>query len=852
MNCSSRSRRTPVAHRNQGLEWLERRCLPSGLPPSIASVAPYNGEHFYQSPQEIDIPFNGINVNPLLSGFDVQIYGLNSDGTKSPLWTVNDAPPENTDWTGTELMIPIQSFDTASFSYVNDTLSPGTYEIDLLGGTPLNAVASGAPGPELWDPSQDYAISTFTVLGTGATFASAETITPNAPPVLGSLDPENYASALDLYKFTLPQGHFWQVGISVSAESIGSALLPALALFDQYGNVLATRDTGTGLSNDPNDPYVFEGLAPGTYYIGVSGAGNLPYGSTGYNPISGVPGQSGIVQSGGPFQLALIAAPHDQQTQLVSVTVNRADPTSSSPTSLTLTFSAPVDLSNLFIPDTPETALKVVDSSGRVWPTTSLDYRVQNARLTLVFDEPLPAGHYSLIIPSPGGLTDLSELPVTAPGEPAGVLASWNVAPPIGPSNPNNLGVLWPGISQAASPTEDAADGVTTGAFTETTNLAPAQTQTYRWVVIVPGLYMLQTQTASGQLAIVNFGGGETIVLDSGSNAGTANYVMNLSAGVYGLRLINVGSGPFQVDWLLKIASLDWDKIIDNGVGQVSALSLGFLSPTPSDTGANSSASFPGAALATVTSNFAGSSGPVPTNLLVTSNTSLFGTPTSQNQYVAPVGPAVEIGSSSIAGNSTGLLPGIRYGLVLSPDVGPGEQEQPGPAALADVGSVPSGEEVPKRLAGARPGADPEAGSSRADAFALAQAEWLVRLGIKLQAWLAPSPGLDEIKPPLGPPIERQTIVRHDSLSGRSGPAGVDRNRRSASKAQADFGAAATLVLAGAAVYRLRHPIQKWWRRRHHAVVTPPAPAKPFARGPHPALGRARATTRLRKPRCMS
>ena len=183
---------------------------------------------------------------------------------------------------------------------------------------------------------------------------------------------------------------------------------------------MATRDAGTGLSNDPNDPYLITGLAPGTYYVGVSGAGNLPYGSNGYDPNLGIPGSAAINQPGGPFafELSLAAQPHDQSTSLVDITVDRADLADPSPTGLTLTFSGPIDLSNLFVPDSQVTSLRVVDSTGRVWPATAEEYQVTDARLTLIFDQPLPAGRYSLIIPSQGGLNDLAGLAVAAPGEP--------------------------------------------------------------------------------------------------------------------------------------------------------------------------------------------------------------------------------------------------------------------------------------------------------------------------------------------------------------------------------------------------------------------------------------------------
>ncbi len=711
MFCPPRNRQMTAGRRHHVLEWLEPRCLLAGLPPSIASVSPYDGEKLDQSlsPPEIDIWFNGINAGALLTGFDVQIERLNPDGTKSPVLDPSTAISDESDPTGMELIVPMQFFDTNTFQYENLTLLPGHYEVDLVGGTGIAAAASGAggPGPELWDPSQDHAISTFTVLGGGTTFADAQTIAANGPLVLGSVNPADPASAVDFYAFSLPQGHFWQVGVSVSTDSINSGLLPALTLFRADGTVVATRDSGTGLATDPNDPYIFTGLGAGTYYIGVSGAGNLPYGSAGYDPINGIPGTAGLVQPGGLFQLGLTAVSHDQPASLVDFTVNRADAFDPSPTSLTLTFSAPINLGNLFIPDTPETAVEVVDASGRIWPTTSLAYDVNDARLTLVIDEPLPAGSYSLILPSDGGLTDLAGEPVVAPD---GVLATWTVAPASGLHNPLDLGVLWPGTSQASSRSQS-------GEFTINTALAPGQDQTYRWVVTVPGFYKLQTQIGSGNVAIVNFGDGKTTVLDSASSGPLNNYLMNLSAGVYQLRFTNVGSQPVELHWSLKSASLDWEKILNNGVGQISALSLGFLSPTPSDAGSNSVPGFPGMAGANTLTNFAGSIGPVPTNLLVTLDTSLIGQPTLQSQNVTPVGPSVETGSTAFAGNTTGLIPGIRYGSQLSAEEGSGADAETSEPALADAGTAPMDNALRVVSVAAPPGADPEAGSARADAL---------------------------------------------------------------------------------------------------------------------------------------
>ena len=318
---------------------------------------------------------------------------------------------------------------------------------------------SYGPGPLLWNPNQNEPISEFTVLGQGATLGGATqlgTIGPNVETVLGGLNPEDSAASVDIYQFTLPQGHYWQVGLSVTASAIGSRLLPSLSLLDANGNVIATRNSGQGVLSDPNDPYLFEGLNPGTYYVAVSDAGNLPYGDSGFDPILGTPGTGGLRQSGGPypFQLGLVATPHDQPARLVGLTLDRADVTESSPTGLTLNFSGPIELSQLFMPDAQETALEVVDSSGQVWPITAESYEVTNAQLTLIFDQPLPAGTYTLIDSSPGGLTDLAGLPVVAPGEPAGVLGSWTVGPPVASSDTNNLGVIWPSTVNVTWPSD--------------------------------------------------------------------------------------------------------------------------------------------------------------------------------------------------------------------------------------------------------------------------------------------------------------------------------------------------------------------------------------------------------------
>ena len=207
------------------LEWLEPRCMLSGgLPPTIASVQPYDGQQLTQSPQQLAITFNGVSVPLLIGNFDVQIEQLNGDGTKTPLWNGFDAPPEESTSAGNELIIPLQKFDLNDYSYDNVTLPVGQYEIDLIGGTGIADAASGAggPGPELWNSNDDHAIGTFTVLGAGSTLNSATTvgtIGSSVRTVWGSVEPDDPQSAVEFYQFTLPTGNVWQVGLAVSRRA---------------------------------------------------------------------------------------------------------------------------------------------------------------------------------------------------------------------------------------------------------------------------------------------------------------------------------------------------------------------------------------------------------------------------------------------------------------------------------------------------------------------------------------------------------------------------------------------------------------------------------------------------------
>jgi hypothetical protein len=829
---------------------------------SVVSVQPYSGELLTQSPQKITITFNqpGATVDQLnyaefdSSGADFQLERVNRDGSRTPTFDLfNNPPPEiYTDWqtptgTMTQFTIPLQSslgLDPPYTLPYDLTLDPGTYEVELAGGTGLSADASGSD-PAVWDPSQPHVIGSFTILGAGASLAGATplgTIGNTVQTIAGALDPDDFHSAVDIYRFDLSGGHRWQVGLAVSAQSIGSSLLPALNLFDAAGNVIASGNAGTGIPSDPNDPYIITGLAPGAYYVGVSGAGNFPYGPAGYDPVMGIPGSGGIYQPGGPFgfQLSLLAQPHDRPTKLVNYTIDHADPNDPSPTGLTLSFNGPVDLSHLFVPDTQSTALEVVDASGHEWPFTPANYDVKSARLTLEFNQPLPAGTYSLIVPAQAGLTDLAGVPVTAAGQTSGLLANWTVPPSAQPGATSDLGVVWP----AAGP---ATNTDLLARFTRTTSLGAQQTATFRWVVTVPGFYKLQTQVQGGTVSIVNFASGQSTVLEPGTSHQLNDYLMYLGSGVYGLRFINVGSAPVVVHWALKTGSLDWEKIVDNGVSQQSALSLMLFSTATPTGGDDTAINLPAIATVAALNGSAGSSGPLAPSLFVTLNTGLIGLPALGEQNIAPIGPMVSTASVSLADSSTGLHPGIRYESMGTMDGDPGSGD-----ALRGIAPIvwePGAVDQPIRLAatGTEPRLDPDAMSARADEHALVQADWLIRLGSRIKDWLTPAPtaargdsGL--LASALSQPLAASDIGPSGHRLTRPRP-----GKRLLSTAEADIGTVASLIIAGTVALRLRKPIHKWWRQGGRKTPQSQTPARSFGQGPHSTSTRARTASRSQR-----
>jgi hypothetical protein len=803
----------------------------------------------------VDSAFSNLLTN-LDACSDFELDQLASDGSVVNEIFGPDNPPaqENATWlnvAGTEevqVAIPISG----------PALQPGNYQVAVEGLSTLAQDFDGLYPGSVWDAlNSSYApvpISTFTVHGLGASFQDAlglGTIGPTMLTIPGSLNPDDFRSAVDFYQFTLgpTPGNLWEVEIALGAQAIGSKLQADIVLFGADGTIQKAGLSGTGLPGDPGNPYLFAGLAPGTYYVGVSGAGYLPHAPAnpnGYDPELGVPGILGFSQPGGPFpfQLNVVANPDPGRATVTGFLPNWADPLSKSPTSLTLDFSSPINLSNLFLVDQAEGSVELIDSSNRSWPITPDSYDVSRNELTTIIDEPLAAGTYRLVSPAGDPLTDQAGRTVVAPGEPAGVLATFTVAAQTGATSPEDLGVIWPEqIGAAPSSIGEVVSG--------SNELAPGQQVTFRFVAIVMGWYKLQTVVEGGSIAVQQLGPSSTNTLDAGSTARVNNYLMQLAPGVYQIRFVNVGAQGAHLSWRLKIASLDWEKILANGVGQASAVYLGLVAPTASDPnpGASATESFASIGVSPTATpsggSFPGPAGPIPSNLLVTLDTGLMGLPPNAPSSIAPVGPAVVLDSVALADSASGLLPGIRYASMSWTRSGDEPEESAGATAAgwkarAKDAVIPSAESRPAREL------DPEADSILADQRALVQPSLLLSVAGIVRDWLGRRWSEAPVPSPRGlSPAPTDSQVRLANAALRHGQS--RQNGPTESTVEADMQFPGGLVLVVIAACRLREPIGHLWRTRAVPTALPRAKGRPYYPKPHASSTFARKPTRVRR-----
>ena len=283
---------------------------------AVSTTDPANGDSLIQSPGSLTITFN--SLDPLFSlqyvfqAGDIQLEQMNPDGSTTDV--LDESSYQNVSYPSyNQITIPL-----------SNTLTQGQYSIVLVGNSGTSDFLSNYAFDQsgsLWDPSVDQTLATFNVLPppVAASLSTATpigSIGPQTQSITGSLDLTSLEN-VNIYEITLAPGHFWRLGVQLQALQIGSSLQGALSLFDSSGNVLATCNSGTG-GLITVDPYLFSGLKPGIYYVGVSGAGNLAGKPGGYDPTgSGTFGTSVIQQAGGSYTLDLFADAADTPTEVL-------------------------------------------------------------------------------------------------------------------------------------------------------------------------------------------------------------------------------------------------------------------------------------------------------------------------------------------------------------------------------------------------------------------------------------------------------------------------------------------------------------------------------------------------------
>jgi CopC domain len=270
--------------------------------PYLTPVAPdpAPGSTLTQGPTTVTVTFDRpIDPSSYLTG-DV-VINQQVNGNWIPFFDPLSLPNESLDPSGTQLSLQL-----------SQPLPPGQYQVVL----PEYSQLMGLDGSTVADLGQDQVLGQFSVIQPGVTLADAQDVgSPVSLPitVAGNLDIADNPGAVKLYKFTLPEGHHWRFGAEIDAQRDGSPLRSALALFDGQGHLITTANLGR--PGTPHDPYLFAGLAPGTYYIGVSGQVNVPGQPGGYDPVTGLYGPLPDPLAGGPFHLSIVADPFDTPTR---------------------------------------------------------------------------------------------------------------------------------------------------------------------------------------------------------------------------------------------------------------------------------------------------------------------------------------------------------------------------------------------------------------------------------------------------------------------------------------------------------------------------------------------------------
>ncbi|AGA25508.1 PPC domain-containing protein [Singulisphaera acidiphila] len=807
---------------------LDQSATPGDLSTlSVVQTTPASLSVLTKPPTDLNVVFNQ-PFPTYLVGLDIGLQRVDANG--AVLENLTDLLLPSMDLPGQSSVLPLA---------INGVLAPGRYQIVLLGSTSqLSGLpVDGKPGAPLINSGQDQVVSTFTIIsGSGTesppTLASATDLGPIGPvPIVtsGSLNLGVNFSSSQFYKFTLTPGHFWRLGAEVTAQRDGGTLNSVLTLFDAEGRILKTDDLGR--SDAPYDPYLFAGLQPGTYYLGVSNSPHVP--------IS--PGSPNSVD--GNYRLHVVASIADTPTYLLDSQLIYSDPLDPRPTGIVLVFSGPMDLDSFkdsigLGGNSGFNGLQLVDGNGQVWSLTPTSFKESNSQYSFLFSKPLPKGQYTLRVPALNGVTDLAGWTPVANGKaqtslPNGVLTSWTVASDYSPQAANDLGTI---MNDASTPATRAG------------TLAAGSSASYRFVVPADGYYTIES-TASSESFLLQLSGsdGTTTAIQSGIGASLNSKTLYLNAGIYFLQCKATGSDRLTFRLSLFGKPVSPDAIFDNGVGQGPALNLTLITPIPlpptNQGKVPDVAPAPGPApapdlahpsplaptnpptvLPRSTSTFTISSSSAANGLVLTLGSGLVGSPTAGAEHVSAVGPGTLAGTTALAANTPGVLQGIRYDHSLSPASANlfGESLlDPGKGALNSDDPLDSANDP--SVANRRPVI-----ANRAEREIASPSNWLGGIGtLLLHGFGLTSTSQTPIEleaAPSEPVAVEQPVLSSDGLV-----AAEPDERVVYANLAAPIGLSIVTVLA----FRLQQPIRRWLERKRILVTKRRATTRPTVRGPY-------------------
>lgn len=402
------------------------------------------------APDAIVVHLDGAAV-PLWSNGGIALYRIDNNGAATPLFDSQNPRFAIVNRVEGAVTIPL-----------DDPLGPGRYRVVLAGG---ESSFSRLIWDGSWDYGEDQTLAEFEVVADRGAFDSAiDAGTVGA--ALQSFDGSLAASGdRALYKIALGADQaLWRLGLQLDARRIGSDLWANLTVYDAQGDIVAGSEGKRGFASAADDPHLFVGLRPGTYYVGVS--------------------MTEGARRSGAYRLSIAADPVVEPTRVVGFAL---DWSQGAPVGFTIAFSdaiAPEALEATVAP------LFAIDESGGIHPAHLRAVDGSLRRLSFAFEQPIPASRYRLVLAEQGKLVDLIGRTPTAVGQPSGTLARWTVgAYQTSPESPTMARLDWLDAARLESLIDNAVGpdgamslrfGVGTGA-TEPT--APAIDATARGTV---------------------------------------------------------------------------------------------------------------------------------------------------------------------------------------------------------------------------------------------------------------------------------------------------------------------------------------------------------------------------------